>query len=71
MWEFLLRERGELVADSGPFRLGGLLEVELPVRPPERAWMVAPADLVDDDPDAVDVKPGDEPTLFDEPEDQQ
>jgi hypothetical protein len=69
MWEFLLRERGELVADSGPFRLGGLLEVELPVRPPERAWMVAPADLVDADPDAVDVEPGDELTLFDELED--
>jgi hypothetical protein len=66
MWEFLLRERGELGTDTGPFRLGGLLEVELPVRPPERAWMVAPPDLVEDDLDAVDEEPGDDPTLFDE-----
>ncbi len=65
MWEFLLRERGELGGDVGPFRLGGLLEVELPVRPPERAWMVAPADLVDADSDAVDEDLGDELTLFD------
>jgi hypothetical protein len=67
MWEYLLRERGELTTDHGPFRLGGLLEVELPVRPPERAWMVAPADLVDEDPDAVDEDPGDELTLFTDP----
>lgn len=66
MWEFLLRERGQLGADSGPFRLGGLVEVELPVRPPERAWMVAPADLVDDDVEAVDEESGDELTLFDD-----
>jgi hypothetical protein len=63
MWEFLLRERGELGETGGPFRLGALLEVQLPARPPERSWTVAPADLVDDL-DGVPEKADDALTLF-------
>jgi hypothetical protein len=48
MWEYLLAESGRLGADEGPFRLGRLLEVEIPVRPPEQAWIEAPADVDDD-----------------------
>lgn len=66
MWEVLLRERGQLGADQGPFRLGGLLEVDLPVRPPEQAWIVAPADLVDDELNTVDEEAAEELTLFDD-----
>jgi hypothetical protein len=67
MWEFLLAERGQLGGDEGPFRLGSLVEVELPVTPPERAWIVAPADLVDDaDLGTFDDGAAGEPTLFDD-----
>jgi hypothetical protein len=67
MWEFLLREKGQLGADDGPFRLGGLLEVEIPFRPPEQAWLEAPADLVDDDDQIeLDDESGDVLKLFDD-----
>lgn len=66
MWEYLLAERGQLGAPNGAFRLGELVEVQLPVRPPERAWMVAPADLADDDSDTDDDRLGGELTLFDD-----
>jgi hypothetical protein len=68
MWEFLLREKGQLGADAGPFRLGRLLEVEIPFRPPEKAWLEAPADLVDDDDDQIELDDEtDELKLFDDP----
>jgi hypothetical protein len=68
MWEFLLREKGQLGADDGPFRLGRLLEVEIPFRPPEKAWLEAPADLVDDDDDQIELDDdSDELKLFDDP----
>lgn len=68
MWAHLLAETGQLGADEGPFRLGYLLEVQVPVRPPERAWLEAPADLTDDDDDQLaDGDDGDELRLFDDP----
>jgi hypothetical protein len=70
MWEYLLAEKGQLGADGGAFRLGHLLEVEISVRPPERAWLEAPADLIDEDDDQVDgAERGDELRLFDDPSD--
>ena len=70
MWEYLLAEKGQLSADDDPFRLGHLLEVEISVRPPERAWLEAPADLIDEDDDQVDgAERGDELRLFDDPSD--
>lgn len=68
MWERLLAEKGQLGADEGPFRLGHLLDVEIPVRPPEQAWLEAPADVYDDDDDSLDeVGEDDHLRLFDEP----
>jgi hypothetical protein len=67
MWEYLLKERGQIGAERRPFQLGGLLELELPVRPPEQAWVAAPADPRDDDPDLDETDDGaGELTLFDE-----
>jgi hypothetical protein len=68
MWEWLLTRPPEVLeADDppAPFHLGTLVEVEMPVRPPEAAWRAAPDDVreVDDDPDG-DVGFGDQASLF-------
>jgi hypothetical protein len=65
MWEYLIAEKGQLGADQGPFRLGRLLEVEIPVRPPEQAWLQAPAD---DDELLDEVEDDNELRLFSDPE---
>jgi len=69
MWESLLREKGQLGTDAVPFALGRLLEVEIPVQPPEQAWLEAPADLVDNDPEIDAEELDDVLTLFDDPAD--
>ena len=69
MWESLLCEKGQLAADTVPFALGRLLEVEIPVRPPEQAWLEAPADLIDNDLEIEADEPDDVLTLFDDPAD--
>lgn len=69
MWESLLCEKGQLGADTGPFTLGRLLEVEVPASPPEQAWLEVPADMADEDVEIEQGEPDDVLTLFDEPED--
>lgn len=69
MWEWLLTRPLEVLdADEppAPFHLGALVEVEMPVRPPEGAWRTAPDDVreVDDDPDGPDTGLGDQTSLF-------
>jgi hypothetical protein len=66
MWESLLCEKGQLAADTPPFALGRLLEVEIPASPPEQAWLEAPADVIDNDLEIETDEPDDVLTLFDD-----
>jgi Domain of unknown function (DUF4365) len=74
MWEWLLtRPPRVLDADEppAPFRLAPLVEVEIPVRPPEAAWGAAPEDLreIDDDLDGTEPAFGEQASLFADEED--
>jgi len=73
MWEWLLTRPPEVLdADDppAPFHLGRLVEVEMPVRPPEAAWRAAPDDIreIDDDLDGPELVLGDQASLFDDVE---
>lgn len=68
MWEWLLTRPPTLLEPDdtpAPFTLGRLVEVEVPVRPPESAWKAAPADLRDNDDDFDDDPASEQASLFD------
>lgn len=72
MWEWLLTRPPSLLEDDAPapVTLGPLVEVEVPVRPPEGAWKTAPANLRDIDEELAEHNAAmEQGALFDPEED--